>query len=98
MCREGVQVQIVRAAWERSRSVCVGSVGISASAESGVRCGGRCGNRCCRRCTGRCRERCWGRYSRGKCRKGIAGAVAIDDADTGRAQDSVHIVRHWLAL
>ena len=39
MCREGVQVQIVRAAWERSRSVCVGSVGISASAENGVGAG-----------------------------------------------------------
>ena len=34
-----MQVQIVRAAWERSRSVCVGSVGISASAENGVGAG-----------------------------------------------------------
>ena len=32
-------MQIVRAAWERSRSVCVGSVGISASAENGVGAG-----------------------------------------------------------
>ena len=32
-------MQIVRAAWERSRSVCEGSVGISASAENGVGAG-----------------------------------------------------------